>query len=288
MDKNRRATAELKKFAVQFDNNVRYNDQKAWPYWYPLIPSPFEDTDQLNGGLGLMGWELGAGEIRQISVKVDRDSPFSHINTKWTPLTPDVVANLTGTAVFSTSTTTVSGAGTLFLTELRAGQRIAYIDNSGFYRVVRVRSITDNLTLTLYDIPKYGGTFVNFGLVKWKWYTTLPIAPPLPSIPTPGLEYIYTPLTRYLKVGLNIPSLANRNYYGERAYTSDQGLVARRTPVTTMQGVNDGNPVLRTPDALIPAEGTITFTVENTYTQPVHVNCSVFGYKIALDTDVGF
>lgn len=280
------AESVLRRNAVKFDSNLRYNDQDAWPFWYPFIPSPYQDTDKENGGLGLIGFLIEPGAVRDIPVLFERDAAYRHINTKFTVNQCSIKANLAGTITVVAGTKAVIGVATDFVNELTVGQRFAYLDSNGLFRCNIISSITDALNLTLADAPVFGGAGVNYGLAKWVWVTNTPIAAPAPQIPI-TFEYTYTPITRFVEVALNIPSLKNINFYGDNLYESNGGLVERRVPITNLQGVNDGNPMVRTPDALVPAEGTVLFTVANNHTQPVFVNGTVFGYKLALQTDSG-
>lgn len=429
------AQAILKRNSVQFDQNIAWNEEDAWPYWYPLIPSPFEETDVLNNGLGIIGFELEPGEIKDISIKTDRDAPFRFINTKYVInmctidcpvagadtitvtagnvelvaagaafLATDVGRKVcwdndngireTGIIAVFTDTTHVdlgvapigaaaaltafefSSPGVImvnagstdvggdtqstFLTTYAAGQRISYLDDAGLERCGMVLSIADDQNMTLADPAEVDGartagastittialnveiiaaapswvagdvgkliswtndagvlvtgeiaaftdtthvdllaaagsiaTAIAFDFqeaahspTKWEWWTAIGGTAPQPQIPI-TFEDIITPITRFIKVKLNIPSLKNIDFYGDNQYQSATGLTAHRTPIDTLQGEKNGNPMLKSPDALVPSEGTISYQFENTHTQPIFINAVAFGYKISLENDVG-
>ena len=437
----RLAGTELGRNAVEFDSNLRWNDQVAWPFFYPFIPNPYQETDPLNNGLGLMGFELEPGEVKRIPVLTERDSAYSQINCKIvanrcnvdTPVagasTITVVAlnttinsaaaafaatdvgrkisyvdnngnrqeNIVATFVGATQITVatapptaaragtafsfsnagtvavaatgaVTGTNTVFTTDYAVGARFSYTDVNGLERCGTVLAIASDTAMTI-DPTQWTSTAGAHSRTKWEWFdnrlpqetivagagglttavgvatvtapasfvaadvgriltwrddngvwqsgtitvfnaansvdvtpvpqsvtTALPfsftvlrrqIGTGEPSVPTPGLEYVYTPLTRFIEVKCEIPSLDDRVFFGDALYDSATGLTARPLPVICSQGINDGQPMLRTPDALIPAEGTLIYEVTNNFTQPIFINGVVFGYKIALDSDVG-
>jgi hypothetical protein len=82
------AALVLNRRSVEFGEDMRYQDQKAWPFWYPFIPWPYLNTDELNGGLGLMGHRVPAGRIVDIPVNLARDAAFRLINLKYTVYRP--------------------------------------------------------------------------------------------------------------------------------------------------------------------------------------------------------
>lgn len=359
------ARARLNKDAVKFDQNIAWNEEDAWPYWYPLIPANFEETDGFNGGLGIIGFEIEPGEVKDVSITTDRDSPFRYINTKFVlnQCTVDctVLGNSTLTVIAGnielvaaaasflasdigrkvcwnndngiqetgiiaafTDTTHVdlnvaplanAGAGTVFnfssegiilsineagavlgngvtqfTVDYAEGQRFSWVDDTGLERCNMVGSISDNQNMQLADAVPANQIVVAgsnaHSPTRWVWYTAIGGASPQPQIPL-TFKDIYTPLTRFMEVKLTIPSLKSINFYGNSLYQSDTGLTERRLPITVLQGEMDGNPMLKSPDALVPAEGTITYQLANIHTQPIFVNLVAFGYKISLENDVG-
>jgi hypothetical protein len=205
--------------AVQFESNWRYNDQKAWPFWFPFVPSPYLDTDSQNGGLGLLGLTIPAGTTKDIFITTERDTVFRMLHAKYTAFED------TGGGVYR------------------------------WWDGVLPNTVAGSISYS-------GGAIV-------------------PAIPLPQMEYIYRPLTHYLKVSLDIPSLGSRILMGGNQHITSGGLANRGVRVRSIQGINDGMGVLRVP-ALVPLESTIRINIENTYSADLVVNGSLFGYKVAL------
>lgn len=74
------------------------------------------------------------------------------------------VRPLRGTFIFTSGSTTVTGRGTRFLSDVTAGQYIRYLDTAGTLRTVVVTSVTDDFTLTLPTGAPASGTFTG-GLI---------------------------------------------------------------------------------------------------------------------------
>lgn len=173
----------LKKNSVTFPEQMRVNDQGAWPFWYPLIPYPYHDTDILNGGTGLLGIKIPAGEIRNIFITLEQDTAFRLINLKYTVfeaavpkdlngvittaigsanVTGVTAAPLTGTISIGIGNTAVVGVGTLFTAELSVGQTIVYTDDLAVEQFGKIQAITDNLNLVLETAAPSAATLKTF------------------------------------------------------------------------------------------------------------------------------
>lgn len=361
----RLAAERLNRDAVQFDQNVSFQDQDAWPFWYPLIPYPFEETDILNDGLGLLGFELEPGEVKDLSIITERATVFRFLNTKFTinqcsVATPNVMGSTitvaagnvnivaaaaifaatdvgrkiswlndnnirefgtiavfnaansidiasppiasaaAGTAVSISSPgtiTSVNAAGaivgdaqTTFTNTYTVGRRFSWVDSNGLERCGMIRSITDDQNMQLMDVVDPGQVIAAatsaHSPTKWVWWDFFVGPAPKPLIPLTFRQMI-TPLTKKMEVKLNIPSLKNIDFYGDNLYQSASGLTERRLPINVLQGEKNGGQALRTPDALVPNEGTISFQFANNHTAPVFVNAVAYGYKISMDSDSG-
>lgn len=93
---------------------------------------------------------------------------------------------------------------------------------------------------------------------------------------------IFRPLYQFLRVSLIVASEKNTYIYGSVQDAPQTGLIEQPLRVQTLQGIDDGLGMLRTP-IQIPAEATVTLKVTNTHaTSALITNPCLFGYKIAI------
>jgi hypothetical protein len=165
----------LSRSAVTFDTDRRYNNQKAWPFWYPFIPKPYLETDILNNGLGLQGITVRAGETKEINVRLDRDTIYRQLNVKYTPFRCSLGPQITGTISTTAGDATVTGTGTTFTTAAPKGTHISWLDDAGNIRHGVVDSVTSNTSLELEQPVTTATTDANFFHCLLLWYDTPPM-----------------------------------------------------------------------------------------------------------------
>lgn len=139
----------LQQNSVTFPRQQRVNDQGAWPFFYPLIPYPYHDTDVLNNGTGLLGIKIPAGTTRNVFITLEQDTAFRLINFKYTPFEAKVPQNLSGTITTAIGSPNIVGVGTTFVTDLSIGDYITWLDDGGVRRFGEILTITDNLNIVL-------------------------------------------------------------------------------------------------------------------------------------------
>lgn len=287
------ASAEvLNKNAVKFDSDRKWNNQKFWPYWYPLIPYPWQETDTLNKGQGLLGIEILPGQIKDISIITDRDTAYRLLNLKYTVYSANEATTGAGTLTMVSGSTAVVGVGSNFTTLFPDGIGwLTFIGGStGLLRTVFVESVTDATNLVLSSPAPESAAGVAWGRGEWIWTIQTqavpgvdipnPIASPVPE----EIQHFYD-LAQQVKVGLRVPSLRDRDIYGglERQLGLGGFFAENRHRITELQGAEDGVGMLRTA-LLVGGDSTITVRVENTNTDRIiFINGTTFGYKIALE-----
>jgi len=174
-DTVRDAAKVLSRDSVTFGNDAKWNDQKAWPFWMPFIPSPFNATaDALYNGLGLPGITIPAGAIRDIPIILEQDAAYRLLGAKYTPYRAVPGAALTGTISVSAGGTAVTGVGTAFTTELSVGRNLTWVDDTGAYQSGVVAAIASDLALTLETAVLNATTGLVYFASSFKWYDTVP------------------------------------------------------------------------------------------------------------------
>lgn len=290
-----KASAEvLTRDSVNFDVGDKWNNQKAWPFWYSFIPYPFGDTDTLNNGLGLLGIEILPGQTKNINIQIEQDTVYRLINLKYSAYNCREQTEGAGTITLATDSLDVVAVGgdfeTIFPVDPDSGERrgiLTYVGaTTGLLRCVSVASVTDDDNLVLADFPPEAAAGVAWGSGEFIYHQTTAAGVDIPAaMNSPVIEDVfnYYPLTQALKVGVNIPSLKNRNIYGglEQLLGTGALLEMNRHRISELQGEYNGYGMLRTA-ALVPNDGTIQITVENLYDKIVFVNGATFGYKIAI------
>lgn len=169
----------LDRDSVQGGTHPRWNNQKAWVYFNALIPYPFQETDTKRGGLGLIGWPIAPGQIKNVSVMLPEDYPYRMINTKFTcyELYGDIIDHpLTGTITTVAGSLTLAGAGTLFGTEIVIGQTFAYLV-AGVEHFATIASIESATSATLDNAPSNSVAGSLYSLAYKRWFS-----PKLPQI----------------------------------------------------------------------------------------------------------
>lgn len=168
----------LNQSAVTFDTDRRYNNQKAWPFWYPFVPKPYLETDTLNAGLGLLGITIPAGQTKDINIELDRDTVYRQLNVKYTAFRcalGEPVGALTMTTAVNDATVTPSA-----LTGLTVGQHIAWIDDAGAIRHGVIASIdTGGGTVELEQVAVSVATAVDMHSCEYLWYDDVPATTPV-------------------------------------------------------------------------------------------------------------
>lgn len=172
-DTNKAADMMLKREAVRFKSNLMYSSEKAWPFWYNLIPYPYLTTDKLNGGMGLLGQAIPTGSSRDFAIKLDRDTAFRLINFKYSAYRPGFGEQLTGTITATAGSATITGVLTLFTTELSVGQTIIWIADDFSTRYGVIKRIDSALSLELESPAIAAATAVNLFMIAWKHYDTV-------------------------------------------------------------------------------------------------------------------
>lgn len=281
----------LDRESVIFDADRKWNNQKAWPFWYPLIPYPYHETDTLNNGQGLLGIQVLPGQIKNINIITDRDTAYRLLNFKYTVFAANEGTAGAGTATFAAGSTAVVGVGSDFTTIFPDGIGwITYVGGTtGLLRTVFVESVTDATNLTLTSTPDEAAAGVAWGRGEWIWNLQTQATPgvDIPSTiaaPVPEEIHHWYPLYQQVKVGVRIPSLKDREIYGglERQIGVGGQFTESRHRITELQGEYDGVGMLRT-ESLVGPESTITVKVENTNTDRIiFINGTTFGYKVAL------
>lgn len=275
----REAAEVLNRSAVSFETDRKWNNQSAWPFWYPFIPKPYLDTDILYNGMGLLGITIRPGEIREIPIQIDRDTVYRLINIKHQVLRCSLGDLLTGTITAGT-TTAVVGVGTAFTTELVKGAPIAFLNDAGRTVCGIVDVITDNTNLTLEQIPKGTTTANTFNKALYVDFDT--------SVNTvvPHNTFHFNPLINFLKVSYIMTSLRSRYLLGGTQVfptsvdTAASGMQERPLPISALQGHQMGLGQLRT-EALFGYDTSFKIKFTNDYDEDLIVNGNLFGYKIA-------
>lgn len=274
----RDATAILNENAVQFDSHRRYNNQAAWPFWYPLVPKPYLETDTLYNGLGLQGHTIPANTRKEINVQLDRDSVYRLINLKYQALSCNAGAQLTGTIVLAG--VNVTGTGTAFQTELNIGNPIQWVDDAGDSQCGIVKTITSQTVMTL-ELP---GTVTTGGDNFFKAIYQSSVSPNSP-VPYNLYESQQLTNTKLLRVSVIMSSLGTKYLMGGTQVftapdTARSGLQERPILMSALQGADDGLGQLRTP-ALFGYDSSVKIIMENTSGGDLIVNGTLFGYKIS-------
>lgn len=274
------ATAVLNKNAVQFDSHRRYNNQAAWPFWYPLIPKPYLETDVLHAGLGLLGHSLPGNTRKEINVQLDRDSVYRLINLKYTALSPGRASTLAGTITIVAGAVAVVGVGTAFTTDFIVGQPMTWADDGGVNRFGVIKTITDATNLTLELAQQTDTTGNTYGPTQF----TTSVSPNTP-VPFNLYESQQLVVTRFLRVSVIMSSLGTKYLMGGTQVftdpdTNNSGLQERPILMTALQGFDDGLGQLRTP-ALFGYDSSVKIIIENNLDSEIIVNGTLFGYKIS-------
>jgi len=271
----------LNRNAVQFEPDRRYNNQSAWPFWYPLIPRPYLNTDILNNGQGLLGFNVPAGKTRSITVRLDRDAVYRQLNVKYTAFRCILGSALSGTVSLNGGSQAVVGVLTAFLTEAVKGTLIAFTDDSGVVRCGRVLNVVDNLNLTLEQAVPLPVTAKNLFLGAYSWFDD--VRGNIFPKETFHMQY----LTQFLRVTYVMDSLRGRYLYGGTQEfiapdSEKNGMQERPLLISALQGKDDGLGQVRTA-MVYPYEASVTIKVENIFTEDILVNGTLFGYKISGD-----
>ncbi len=119
----------LNRSSVQFID-LRYNSQRAWPFWYNFIPYPYLDTNTQNNNLGIRGITCPAGEKTDIVINLQRDSVFRLINIKYNVNRCGFGSQIAGFIGITSGTNEIGGLGTLFETEFVVGNSIIWLDDN--------------------------------------------------------------------------------------------------------------------------------------------------------------
>jgi len=165
----------LERPAVQFNANKKWNNQKAWPFWYPFVPYPYLDTDWRNNGLGLLGFPVPPGRILDIPVTLEQDTVFRLLNLKYSLYREAPGAALTGTIEATAGSTTLTGTLTVFTTEAPAGTPLIWVNDNGTYSSGVVASVTNDTTLILEQAPTVAtAAGAALFLRQLLWYDTVP------------------------------------------------------------------------------------------------------------------
>lgn len=277
----RDATAILNKNAVQFDAHRRYNNQAAWPFWYPLVPKPYLETDTLNNGLGLLGHTIEPDSRKEINVQLDRDSVYRLINLKYTASFCAPGTLLTGTIIVTAGSVDVVGDETLFTSELKIGDPITYEDENFIRRCSVVKTITDNENLTI-ELPSVAlAAIVPYNKAVY-------VDSISPNTPVPYNLYESQQLTvlKFLRITVVMSSLGTKYLMGGTQVFTDPdstngGLQERPILMAALQGFDQGLGQLRTP-SVFAYDSSVKIIIENlSAVNPAIVNGTLFGYKIS-------
>ena len=166
----------LNRAAVTFETDRRYNNQNAWPFWFPFIPKPYLNTDIFNNGLGLLGIRIPAGQTRDIPIQIDRDSVYRLINVKYTPYRCSIgrALEVGNTMSVTVGSTTMTGVGTAYLTTVSKGDHISWLDDNSNIQFGTVDSITSNTVLILEEAANVAATGVAMFTCNFVYYDTVP------------------------------------------------------------------------------------------------------------------
>lgn len=275
------AAEVLDQAAVKFDTERKYNNQNAWPFWYPFIPKPYLNTDTLNAGKGLLGFTVRPGRTVQIPIQIDRDTVYRMINIKYTPF-----RCVLGTAIDAPNTiTTVAGStalvgvGTTFTTTLTAGQPFAWTDDAGVVKCRVVESITDNLN-AVFEVPADSvatGVLLFRGMFSSNYGTD--------GTRVPRNTFRQRPLTQMLRTTVVMTSLRSRYLLGGSQEflspdTTNSGNQERPLLISSLQGIDDGLGQIRT-HAIFGYDSSVLVKVTNIFTEDIILNGTLFGYKIS-------
>ncbi len=271
----------LNRNAVSFETDRKYNNQKAWPFWYPFIPKPYLNTDILYNGMGLLGITVRAGETLTLPIQTDRDSVYRLINVRFTAYRCILGSALDApnTIVTAVGDKTVVGTGTTF-TNLAKGQPIGWTDDGGVVRCGIIDVITDNTNLEL-EKPAVS---VSTGVLLFKAMYSQNYGG-TPNALQPANLFVFRPLTQMLKVSYIMTSLRGRYLLGGTQVVPDPqgstGMQERPLPVTALQGdEKDGLNQIRT-SALFGYDSSFGVKITNIFSEDIIVNGTLFGYKIA-------
>lgn len=285
----------LNKYAVNLDFDAKYNDQKEWPFWTPLVPEPDLEQSEFWGGLGRPGWFIPAGGSRDVIITTAQDGAYRMINYKLTAYSPqpDISDGAEGGTITSINAVTgaVVGAGTNFLNYFtNPGGMLQYVttdatpNNFAFLPVSRVVSNT-SMFVDIGAIPFHpvngGNAWSKAGMVKFQ--TTAAFAPILPGSASrvPKNTFKYVSLMEDIYVELVARSNKAVNLIGGLQKGQLNAQVPEATKQSTLQGQRNGLGQLRVP-FLVPDQGVILMRIQNRGTKDVFVDGHVFGYKVVL------
>lgn len=138
-------------------------EPKAYSYLYSAVTSqytdqnPFADTEE---------FRLGPLEAKDFPVVLDQIAHFMFFSTRFQVATEECGAALTGTISISAGSSTVAGAGTSFLSQVKRDQTIWVADDAGTLRFFRVLAIASNTAMTIYGSAVSAITAKAFGIAK--------------------------------------------------------------------------------------------------------------------------
>lgn len=171
---------------------------------------------------------------------------------------------------------TVTGVGTTF-TNHSVGDVFFYADLIE-NRVMngRITVITDNTNIII-----EGTDIANTNNAEL--YAIGISFPANPSLPLPTLNFLYRPIANLLTVTIILTSLQNRYQLGGTQYRPGSGLLERPENITALQGQDDGMGFIRGA-ALLPTEATVVIRItNNSATETIIVNGTLFGYKVSIN-----
>lgn len=123
------AKARLKEHAVKFGEERRYDNMRAYPFFYNFIPYPFvqgivnDATGQYDVSAadaeGPDGLAIAAGGIRDIPIVMDRDTNFHLLSIRYGAWNPDMEAPNTGSrARLLPPNTSLQGGRSMFQAQM--------------------------------------------------------------------------------------------------------------------------------------------------------------------------
>jgi hypothetical protein len=180
---NSSVTRLMNKPSVTFETDRRYNNQNAYPFFYAFVPYPYLNTNHLNGGQGLMGIRVPAGQNIPIPIRLDRDSVYRQLSVKYTVYREflNQPLNLVITTTAGSRQVTVDNSAIL-----EVGDALAWLDSNGNIKTGVISRIISATSVALEEPCTSAAAAAALFTRGYKWYDSPVLSPVSVSTPMSG------------------------------------------------------------------------------------------------------
>jgi hypothetical protein len=276
--------------AIQTGKNTDrgIESQKAFPFIYPFVSiqeAPLSGSSQYSN-TSHMAVAVPANQSRLLPIRMEPDLIFIARSIKYSVMHKftRTLLNLAGTASIDPGTTdTLTGAGTAFLTELRANDVITIAGQK-----LVIANVIDDVTAILFSAGQavaVGSAVVRLARVEYQTYEDqdLGAVPPASGFFleqfAPQMR-IGTPLSHFVRVAFVATSPSGEFIYGDRDLNPLTFGIANRVLLDCIQGLDYGPGELYTPH-MFPPSGIMGVEIQNIHpTKELLVGGAILGIKV--------